>query len=198
MVAVVYLITNLIDGRKYVGQTREGLAPRFARHAKSKWMIGRAIRKHGADAFSVAEIERCDTQAQLDERERFWIAYHGCREPAGYNLTDGGGGAAGYKFDEVGRARIRAGKQANPMSPEGKERVRAAQTGRFVSAETRARISASKRGQKLPARSDEHRRKLGLAIKRYPHRGPKQHTAETRARMSEVQLLRRAQERAAP
>lgn len=50
------------------------------------------MRDCGLENFTIEVIERCETQAQLNERERFWIRVLNCKLPNGYNQNDGGTG----------------------------------------------------------------------------------------------------------
>ena len=51
------------------------------------------MRDCGLENFTIEVIERCETQAQLNERERFWIRVLNCKVPNGYNQNDGGAGS---------------------------------------------------------------------------------------------------------
>ncbi len=57
---VIYKITNLTNGKIYVGQTRQKLSRRISGHvhSKKKFGIDAAIRKYGIDNFKVEVIER--------------------------------------------------------------------------------------------------------------------------------------------
>lgn len=87
---IVYKITNLVDGKIYIGQTTRTAKIRFNEHATRKTPIGYAIRKYGKENFKVEDIEKCSTFEMLNERERYWIAFFECMIPKGYNLTSGG------------------------------------------------------------------------------------------------------------
>lgn len=92
---LVYLITNLIDGKRYVGQTSKSLEERFRGHCfnKSKlYLLGRAIQKHGVSNFIIESIVGVDTKILADEFEKEYIAKYCTKSPNGYNLTDGGEG----------------------------------------------------------------------------------------------------------
>ena len=87
---IVYKITNKLNGKGYVGKTTRPLEVRFNEHAKADSYIGNSIRKYGEENFSREVIEECGTSEQLNEREIFWIAHFNCKQPNGYNQTDGG------------------------------------------------------------------------------------------------------------
>ena len=107
---VIYKITNSINGKVYIGQTRQKLGVRWKQHINSSLCetandyntyLHVAIRKYGIDAFVVEEIEVCDN-AELDAREIFWIDYyHSFNNKHGYNLTLGGGGSQKYTDEEI-------------------------------------------------------------------------------------------------
>ena len=86
---IVYKITNLLDGKIYVGQTIRTLERRFKEHTEADSLIGKAIRKFGIENFSSEILETCQTKNQLNEREIFWIEKL-CKTPNGYNVKDGG------------------------------------------------------------------------------------------------------------
>ena len=116
---VVYLIWNKINGKKYVGQTRQSFKRRIIEHkrnsGKSKIGVDAAIAKYGWDNFTVEIIEECAIE-KLDEREMFWIRELNSKVPNGYNLTDGGKGTIGFT-DET-RAKLSARKRGIKKSPE--------------------------------------------------------------------------------
>lgn len=61
--------------------------------------LHRAIRKYGADAFNVEQVEECAND-MLDEREKFWINQLGTFR-CGYNMTIGGEGCTRYSDAEL-------------------------------------------------------------------------------------------------
>ena len=87
---VVYKITNLLNGKLYVGQTRQPIEKRFLQHFYADSPLGDAMRECGIENFTIEVIEHCDTQEQLDAREKFWIRVLNCTVPNGYNRTPGG------------------------------------------------------------------------------------------------------------
>lgn len=94
----VYLIENLVNGKRYVGQTTVGLDSRWKRHVQSSRSGGRtqpitsALRKYGLDAFTMTEVRRCRDQDELNRAEYEEVIRLNTFAPAGYNLRAGGGG----------------------------------------------------------------------------------------------------------
>lgn len=88
---VIYLITNLLNGMKYVGQTTRSIFVRFEEHARRKnSLLGQAMRIDGRKNFIIKVLETCATQEELNAREIAWIMRFNCIFPYGYNITKGG------------------------------------------------------------------------------------------------------------
>ncbi len=100
---VIYKITCLVNGKIYIGKTTQPVKRRMHNHKCANTAIGNAIRHHGWKNFTVEVIEECDTLEQLNERERFWIAYFNCKSPNGYNLTDGGDGLSSPSAETIAK-----------------------------------------------------------------------------------------------
>ena len=86
----IYKITNLINGKIYVGQTSRTPEIRFSEHVHADSYIGSAIRKYGRANFKIEVLEECESKKELDNREQYWIARFESMGPNGYNLTEGG------------------------------------------------------------------------------------------------------------
>ena len=204
---VIYKITNLIDGKVYVGQTRQKLRRRLNQHKNAEGQsisaIDGAIKKYGWKNFKAEVLEECPCE-MLNEREKFWIEKFDCMSPKGYNLTSGGDGGyirteetlekmrlanEGRTLSEETRAKISAANQGEnnhfygkKHTEESKAKMSAAQKGKVISPETRAKMSEA---HKNP--SPETRAKLSAARtgEKNPFYG-KHHTEETKARLSEI------------
>ena len=55
MFGIVYFITNLLDSKKYVGQTTRTLEERFSEHAEADSLLGNAICRYGAVGLQASE-----------------------------------------------------------------------------------------------------------------------------------------------
>ena len=118
---VIYFIINLINGKMYVGQTKQAFKRRIAEHKrnskKAKIGVDAAIRKYGWENFTAEIIEVCPVE-QLNEREMFWIKELNTKVPNGYNLTDGGEGTSGWICTDKTRAILSAQRKGVKKSPE--------------------------------------------------------------------------------
>jgi predicted GIY-YIG superfamily endonuclease len=87
----VYVITD-DEGREYVGCTGTPVETRFASHCCNAsylggpYTIARAIRRKGADKFTVATLREGLTFSEACEAERQTIVERGSLHPNGYNL----------------------------------------------------------------------------------------------------------------
>ena len=89
---MIYMLTNTVNGKKYVGKTNNWVK-RWNKHCSKScdMLISRSIRKHGADNFTMEVLEKTSEQL-VDWREIYWIAIKDTMHPNGYNLTYGGDG----------------------------------------------------------------------------------------------------------
>lgn len=89
----IYLITNLLNGKQYVGKTKYTLAHRFSQHCNNDFYntyIHNAIVKYGKENFKIEEICRTD-DSHWKELETFYIKlYHTHYTEGGYNISWGG------------------------------------------------------------------------------------------------------------
>lgn len=89
----IYKITNLANGKVYIGQSVRGVKERFHRHIQDALSerldthFARAIRLYGPDNFTVEVIDSADTQDELNQKEQYWIREYDSIKH-GYNETD--------------------------------------------------------------------------------------------------------------
>jgi group I intron endonuclease len=94
----IYVITNTITGKKYVGKTKLSLWRRFTEHMCNarrgvSFYLYHSMRKHGTNAFTIDSLEEVATVEELNAAEQHWIAKLKTQDPAfGYNMTAGGDG----------------------------------------------------------------------------------------------------------
>lgn len=92
----IYKIENLINSNKYIGQSKN-VQQRWNKEKRVAFQedaheydypLSKAFRKYGVENFSFEILEEC-SQEQLNERERYWVAYYDSFYN-GYNQTLGG------------------------------------------------------------------------------------------------------------
>ena len=90
MEGFIYKITNKVNGKSYIGQTRNTVEFRWRQHYKAKdnKYFHRAIQKYGKENFEVTTLEKCDVE-KLNDREIYYINKYNTFGD-GYNLTKGG------------------------------------------------------------------------------------------------------------
>jgi len=92
---IVYLITNKINGKRYVGQTVQLLNVRWSKHchvsnANKGMLIVHAIQKYGRDSFEIKVLSKCSSLEEMNYRERYYIKLLKTSSPNGYNILPGG------------------------------------------------------------------------------------------------------------
>jgi group I intron endonuclease len=91
----IYLITNTINNKKYVGQTWYSIEQRLVRHSKQNKRgcpyLYRAIAKHGISNFKIETIITTTDQIIADQLEQKYIEqYQTTDKENGYNILGGG------------------------------------------------------------------------------------------------------------
>ena len=80
MIMVIYKITNLLNEKIYIVQTKQPIEKRFLQHSKANSPLGQAMRDCGLENFTIEVVGRCENQNELNEREKFWIKVLNSRE----------------------------------------------------------------------------------------------------------------------
>lgn len=154
---IIYKAKNKVNGKIYVGQTVGSLRKRITEHLRSNiGLFCRALRKYGIECFEFQIIENCESRKTLNEREIYWIDFFKCKNPNGYNITDGGENPP----SQIGRKRTKE----SIFKMQGNRNA----FGAVRSQETRAKIAAAKIGNKHSAgckRTDETKMKMSIAKK---------------------------------
>ena len=122
----LYVITNLINGKRYIGIT-EDFERRWREHRSGHGskLVYQAIKKYGIDNIKF-EVACKATEDCTKEMEVKFIASLGTMAHSGYNLTEGGEGATGWKASDETRKRMRdnhRGTTGQPMSDATKHKI---------------------------------------------------------------------------
>ena len=160
---VAYRARNLVNGKSYIGVTKQGLRRREMQHRQAaerggKWRLHRAIKKYGQDKFVFEVI--ADFDGDYDLALVYEVEAIAKYKPE-YNMSAGGEGKAGPLRPEslisfrAKRAGVPSYRKGIPLSEEHKARLSAANKGQ---------VPWSK-GKKMPEAQKQRLREANLGNK---------------------------------
>ncbi len=177
-IGYIYKITNLITGKIYVGKTKTPIEHRFKcghvwqalKHPdRTSIPLQNAIRKYGADNFSIEVIEECPLD-NLNDREKFWIAELDTRNPdVGYNVCQGGDGGTGgphfkgHQHSDETKKKMSVDRQGEKNANYGNRWKQSDELKHLHSVLS----SGENNGMYGKSHSEETKKKIGLANSRY-------------------------------
>lgn len=104
---IIYKVTNIINSKIYIGQTKRTLEKRRyfhlyeSKHTRLDFHFYRAIKKYGQENFLWETIDKAFSREELLDKEIYWIKfYNSSHIDSGYNMTNGGEGF-GSPTDQV-------------------------------------------------------------------------------------------------
>jgi len=159
MTSNIYLITNKINDKKYIGQSIN-IEERWYRHRadyqriQDKYLY-RAMRKYDLENF---KFEVLETEIPIDciaEHEKFWIIKLNTKAPNGYNMTDGGEGSFGRVVSESTREKISKAKKGIAYDDEHKAKLSKIHKERMSDPEKRRHLSEKLKG--VPKNSTKYK-----------------------------------------
>ena len=174
----IYKIVNAVNNKVYIGQTIRDIDERLRLHVwdaisgrASCRKLANAIRKYGADEFSIVSLVSVLSEEYLDELEMMLIAEYDSVS-TGYNITFGGGGMRGYVTSQETKLKLSLINTGLKRTDETKRNISLARTGlkntKKYSSEVLARKSENLKGSKNPMYgkklSDDHKRKLSESL----------------------------------
>lgn len=122
---IIYQVTNTVNGKRYIGQTRNTLEHRKNSHLVrvrngTNRPLYNAIRKYGLSSFKWEKLETVKNLQQLDARETFYIKEANSLHPNGYNLMAVGNN--GHSISQLTRDRMRKAS-SRPCSDSTKQKI---------------------------------------------------------------------------
>ena len=182
----IYLITNNINGKQYVGQSID-IDFRIHQHMfwKSRSIIHKAIKKYGIENFSYDIIMTCPPE-MLDVWEKDMINLYDTMTPNGYNRTTGGSNGYNRVISEETKKKMSEARKGCIPWNKGVH-LESPMKGKHHSEETKKKMSEAKKGRisnrKGKHHSEETKRKMSEARK------GKHHSEEAKKKMSESHKL---------
>lgn len=161
---IIYCARNIINNKRYIGQTTQKLSNRIKGHKydaknkdRGKTYFYKAIRKYGFNFFEWKILEKNIKINELNEKETYWIKHYDTVNN-GYNCM---------YFDEYDRKIV---------SKETRKKQSLIRLGKKLSKETCKKMSDSKKGtilgNKNPMKRKEVREKV--AMKKIGKKMPKE------------------------
>lgn len=157
MEAGVYLISNNVNGKCYVGSTvhlDQRRREHFSRLANNKHInahLQNAYNKYGREAFDFEILETIDIDDNIKDkllkREQFWIDN---LKPE-YNILLVAGSNLGYRHTEETKKKISESTTGVKKSEEHAKHIREGQSGRVLTEEHKAKLSEAARHRKSPS-----------------------------------------------
>lgn len=159
MYGYIYLTTNLINGKKYVGMHKSSkFDPNYKGSGK---ILRQAFAKHGWDNFKVEILVECETPEELSQQEFEEIERrHAVESSDYYNIKQGGFG--GFKINGVSI------KKGVKISEQARRNTSLAHLGVKLSESHRRSLSECRKGDRNPLRgpnAEQARHNLSLAMK---------------------------------
>ncbi len=143
---LIYLITNKINGKVYVGKTdnptkrwRDHVERAYCGRPRERFYVHHAIAKYGVENFTFEIIEKHETAEEMREAEIFFIAYLKSLGAQLYNQTDGGEGCNGRVVSQVTRDKISKSHMGINHTEETKLKISIENKQRFLDPEYRER-----------------------------------------------------------
>jgi len=155
---VVYKITNLINKKAYIGQTKRSIKERLNGHfypgnGSKNTKLYKAICKYGKENFIVETIDTACSLDELNKKEIYYISLLKSID-YGYNTRPGGACTEKTPSKEETKKKISAATSGknNPMygtkmSDSHKEKLRKINTGKKASEKTRKLLSEIHKGK---------------------------------------------------
>ena len=157
----IYCIENLINGKKYIGQSvnikrRLSIHKTLLKNGKHhNEFLQRAWDKYGVDNFAFYTLVECSV-SELDSLEIYYIDVHNTTDDSkGYNHESGG--HINKTLSEDTKIKIGKANKGHRHTPETKAKMSKSRMGHEVSEDTRRKISDAERGKTV---SEEVRRRL--------------------------------------
>jgi group I intron endonuclease len=179
----VYITTNVLNDKSYVGMRSTTLDIDNDDYLGSGIVLKKAIEKHGKESFYKKILYVGQSRKDISNKEIDYIQIFNTLTPNGYNISTGGEG--GNLGDEVNKRISIAGKnrakRGNYFSKEARQKISEKLYGRKIT--WNDKISESMKGFKM---SDETKEKISKSTSGNKNgMFGKTHSAEARKKISE-------------
>lgn len=169
---IIYKVTNIINGKVYIGQTIKPLYIRKNCHMQYSKREGcfyfhNALKKYGIENFSWEIIFKTENKFELNGKEKYYIKlYKSNNKNFGYNQTSGGSNMTNQSIETIEKRRMkligkkRTEEQRKNLSDWQKGKSFEDKYGKEKSIEMKKKISEF---MKLRSVSEETRKKRSIS-----------------------------------
>lgn len=157
MYGYIYLTTNIVNNKRYIGQHRSKTFDK--NYIGSGVLLLKAVEKYGRENFTTILLEECSTDKELNEREVYHIAkYDATNSDDFYNIARGGEGHTCEPWNKGKKGvqrttqkqldALKAGREL-PASNKLKQQLSERRRGIIVSEETRKKLREKAKSQQV-------------------------------------------------
>jgi group I intron endonuclease len=199
----IYKITNITNGKLYIGQSLQPQKRWYAHKNNSakdnpSMLITQKIKEYGNSNFDfeiiASGIEDCVCQSgkpgkcqeDINEVETILILQYESHVSTGkgYNVARQGGHVPKCEVSAETKQKMSEARKGKKHSKESKEKMSIAQKGKIITAETKQKMSIAKKDKKL---SEQHAQKISGALKGKPaHNKGQPRSMEVKNKISET------------
>lgn len=191
---VIYKITNMINGKCYIGQTVVGFDRRYSGGLENTHNehLKKSIQKYGIENFEIIKMfDVAFSKVELDIKETMYIDFFDSINPnKGYNKSTGGANPLPSEESKLKRSKTLMGHKVSDKTKQKlseKAKLRIGENNSFYgkqhSDETKQKISDANKGRKWSEES-----KIQMSKNRKGRKSPmdgKHHSEETKRKISE-------------
>lgn len=175
MYYLLYEITNLVNGKNYIGQhITKNINDGYIGSGRN---IKKAIKKYGKENFKKEILLYAKNEVALNFFERALVTPEFCELKTNYNLKEGGSNG---RHSKTTKDKLSIWHKGRKHTTETKAKISAANKGRKHSPESKAKISTALKNRD----SEIYKRVLETKKKNKTTNNGKRHTAETKAKIS--------------
>lgn len=165
MYYLLYEITNLVNGKNYIGQ-------HITKYINDGYMgsgraVQRAIKKYGKQNFKKEILLYAKNQVALNFFERALVTPEFCELDTNYNLREGGNNGGKLSSEVIAKRQETRRRNGNnyECSPETRVKLSLVNKGRNKSSEHMAKVWEARRRNGTDKPTPEQRLKMSLAQK---------------------------------
>lgn len=194
MKSKIYLITNTVNNKQYIGATITSVKSRWNRHISDSirkvdgQVLHQAIRKYGQENFKIEILEEHDDKDYVFNvlEEQYIRKYKTHGSEGGYNMTWGGDGWNGMSHKDSSKKKMSDAHKGKVLTEEHRRNIGLAQLGKKLgpmSEETKKKISLTKLQRGFTSKQRDALKKTHQSLV------GKTHTKETKKKISESQRV---------